>query len=276
MNRYFLILAALLCTFQVFSQGDSITIGKQSKFSISLFGGIAVPVGKFSEFETMNPNAQNGIKVYNDFSIAGAAGTGYFGGIDLIYALGKRFNLGISSDFSSCSAGTVGYPEMYEPKNVLGGNEFSYEAKNWSAINILLSPSVILRKKKWELMVMLKGGVQLATSPESKMMIETIAIDPFNGDDRSYLTYDQPALNDMALVYGGKLEGRYAICKKVKLLLNGGYTTSNHSFSSGPDLEYEAKSIYLGVVNTRKYSIPINFKKKISLLHFGIGLNFSF
>ena len=143
MKHSFLSIVAMFINLNVFSQKNSTAVGKKIKFSITTYGGAATPLEKFTEFQTINPDEQSEIIGYNNFSITGAAGLGYSAGIDLIYAFGSRFNLGINTEYSNFSTEAVGYPEMYMCQNVIYGNEILYESKKWSAINILILPKYV-------------------------------------------------------------------------------------------------------------------------------------
>ncbi|MBL0339822.1 MAG: hypothetical protein IPP71_02245 [Bacteroidetes bacterium] len=269
----FLMASMLICSI-LNAQGDSISIPRESRFLVSIYGGPSFAVGKFAEYQTINSAEQNNIKGFNNFNLAGAADLGYAVGVNVSYGITKRFAIGINVEHASNKTGEVQYPELYYPISGLPGSEKSYDSENWKSTNFFLMPKYTLPFRKWELAFMLKVGIQTASSPVTKMVIETIAIDPFNGNDKNILTYNQPSLKDLAIAYGFGLEGRFALSKRIKFVINCNYATANHSFSSGAELEYQSKTVSLGSTNTRNYKVPFNFKKQFSTITPGIGINF--
>jgi hypothetical protein len=265
----------LLFSHQIIAQVDTTTLTAHKKFSIAVYGGASFATGDFAKFQTINPTVQNSIKGYNDFSIAGAGKMGNTVGCKFIYSVCKKIELGVDINRSAWGTNDVQYPEMYDPQNVLAGSELSYEAKNWTALNFLFAPSYVFGKRNTKLAVMVLLGMQQATSPKTTMSIQTIAIDPFNGDDLNQNNYTQPSFSDWSLTYGIGMEGRQQLSRKSTFFINCNYLNSKHAFASGSELEYQVKRTSLGSTTTYNYKIPINFNKQISAVTVSAGIKFA-
>ena len=242
------------------------------KYSISIYGGMALPTGKFSEYQTIDPSQQGVAQGFNNFNIAGAPDNGYLIGLSIHKSLKNNFEIGLNAERFSMKALRVFYPIMYYPENVQNGGTILYESNNWKVTNIFLTPAYVLPIGKLDLAFMIKAGLQVATCPESQLIYELY----FNNSNyKPRFSIFQPEIKNIALGYGAGLEGRFAVNKKIKIILNGNYATASHSFESGPELELKSVLVAPNVIpSTNHY--PFNFKKKISILSLGVGLNFSF
>ncbi len=255
---------------RICSKGYNFRTNK-TKYSVSFYGGISLPVGKFSEFQTIDPFEQ-GVAGFNNFNIAGAPDNGYLFGLSINCDLKNNFEIRLNAERFSMKAQRVSYPSMYYPENVQDGATILYESSNWKVTNIFLAPAYVLSIRKLELVFLVKAGLQVATCPESQLIYELY----FNNSNyKPQFSMSQPKLNNLALVYGGGLEGRYAVNKKIKIILNGNFSTAHHSFVSGPELEFKSVLVSPNVVPINTH-YPFNFKKQISILNFNVGLNFCF
>ncbi|MBL0339941.1 MAG: hypothetical protein IPP71_02925 [Bacteroidetes bacterium] len=209
----------LICV-SVFAQNSSDTQQKNKKYSISIYGGMALPTGKFSEYQTIDPSQQGIAQGFNNYNIAGAPDNGYLFGLSINCNLKNNFEIGLNAERFSMKALRVSYPAMYYPENVRDGGTILYESGNWNVTNIFLAPAYMLSMRKLELVVLVKAGLQVATSPESQLIYELY----FNNSNyKPQFSMSQPKLNNLALGYGGGLEGRYAVNKKIKIILNGNF-----------------------------------------------------
>jgi hypothetical protein len=272
MKVFYIVLFSMANSFSVFAKHCSDTKQKNEKFAISFYGGIALPVGKFSEYRYIDPSEQGIAQGFNNYNIAGAPDNGYLFGLSISCNLKNNFEIGLNVERSSMKALRVSYPSIYYPKNVQDGATISYESNNWKVTNIFLAPAYVHSMGKFELAFLIKAGLQVATCPESQLIYELY----FNNSNyKPQYSITQPKLNNLALGYGASVEGRYAVNRKIAIILNGNFSTAHHSFVSGPELEFKSVLVAPNVVpfNT---NYPFNFKKQISILSFNVGLNFSF
>jgi|GEM_PF-2569624 len=263
------VISSLLFSSYCQAQTDSLS-PKPSRLSIFISAGAGIPVGKFSQFEKIpqtNPEL--------NFNMAGPAQTGFLGSAGCRYLFGRHWGMAASFYYSSFGSEKLTGEEIFDHADIPAFN-WQWEAgtvseiSSWQVMGLLVGVSYEGSKGKIGYGADLKGGIQMAKSPE----VSLTTTDPefnFIANRHDMIVRDQPAMNSNAFAYHAGGFVSYQIGRKTALRLMADYTSASHQFKG--EMEYVQYTDYMLVPWTFKSSTPISFKKQISFVSVMLGIS---
>jgi hypothetical protein len=263
------------------AQTDTLASNKNHKLILSVSAGAAIPIGKFSKFET-EKYAEDQSSQEKPFNIAGPARTGFDGKIDLTYLFVK--NVGFTFMFFTTvneaaepdSAALIQSSDPPSPLSV--GNvlqSYQYTVKKWYTNSLLIGPVFVGDYKKFRFNFKLAVGVQQVQCPGATLD-EKGYLGQINGQTKLPYTFNtiQPQLTSYSFVLAFGTEVQFILRKRFGFLVSVDYLTSLAHFKGESSYTY---SISDGITTTSSQGTQSrDFYKYVSLLNINAGVCYTF
>jgi hypothetical protein len=271
--RNAILIVILFFTF-IQSKGQSDTVMNESdhKINFSISGGVAIPVGNFSEYDLDTHSSTK--------NLTGVASEGFNGKLEFGYLFSKNF--GVTSMFySSFNKASIDSADLYNQSfsTALGGGTriltSEYQSEEWITTSFLAG--LILRPNTKNVIINFKitGGIQKVQTPEARLYESGFTWQlnwPNNHPFTS--TIIQPSMISYNFVFDLGLNLQNNLSKKIGLVYGMDYMISRATFSGEKSYATDSND---GINQTHydgKY--PIEFAQNIALLNFNIGLSYMF
>ena len=256
----------------VFAQ-ESNTAITEKKISLSLTGGIAIPLGNFADYkEYYDPKKQDFNNFYklNDFSMTGEAKTGFNISIDCDYKLGKNFGLSGKINTAFFDAQEKSYYEIFPPEiNVspVEVRDYSYKSDQWKTWGFFFGPMAHFKKNKLASVTKLLFGIQSGIAPESSFSCQL----PLTTNSFADYEIIQSKDSEMGVAVFVSEEVRMDLANNFFVSLAAGYSASKISFSNKIDVVIDGESL-----SEQGEYYKATFEKNISVVTLNAGVGFVF
>jgi len=271
-----LLIPFLLCCHFIHAQVDSNSTKFFHKIKLSISGGIAFPVGKFSTFEIEDSTK------YTE-NIAGIAGQGYNAKLQAVYQFSKSFGVNMMVYTSVNKGKAVDEDDLfYDPQpysHGLGGGSvrtsYTYATEDWHTSSILAGIVIIASKDNPIISFRINGGVQKVQSPESQLSVSGYIWQLSWPGEHPYQTHEiQPSMTSTHFVINLGSDIEFLVAKNWNVIGSIDYIISRASFSG--------QSSYTGFYTTDsgqyyyENSGTTSFEKNISLINVNLGISYAF
>jgi hypothetical protein len=260
---------------QVNAQVDTLSLKENHKLTFSISGGVALPVGKFSTFETTNPDLHS-------TNIAGGADIGYNAKFQMVYLFTKTIGMSLMFYSSINKSAAVDSADLFYvdpnagscPCNGIGGNSnrtsYTSETKDWHTNAILAGIVISSNVGSHALNFRINGGVQKVQSPESHLSQQAWTL---NGIPNGNSIQVQPSMISYNFILNSGIDLQVFLAKRLGIITSIDFLVSHASFSGQPTY---SGNIYnsQGEVYHYESSRYRSFSKNISLINFNLGLNY--
>lgn len=208
-----------LCIPSFAQNGEVVPNHKMDKLAFSFTFGAALPEGRFATFE-YDPETQSKF----GRNIAGEAGNGYYGKVELSYLIYKH--LGLTAQFySSVNNGVKLTDEQMRSTNYTSGHGGGTvitarrnEVNQWRTSGLLIGAYERIGKDRLHFDFKLTAGLQLVTSPEAKIYEEGYTWIFGTGKTGDfYRTETQPSLFSYNIVGNAGVDVVYSLSKKIRI-----------------------------------------------------------
>jgi hypothetical protein len=253
-----------------YAQLDTLSSARAKRqIFLSFSAGLVQPLGEISYFDK------------SESSMAGYAGTGFNGKLDLIYLFSKRFGIFCSYISSFNKAENPDSSSLFSPlNNGMGGGitriSYKYDTKTWFTNEVLAGPVLVLVNNDIvTLSIKMAGGIQQVQSPKTQESDSGYAWQVNWSHFEPYLNKNyQPRMTSYNFVFDAGIDYKLKLSDKLGINFSLSYLVSHAIFRGNTSWVGDS---WVGLNQTYTQSeeaYPISFAKTIYLFCFDVGVSY--